>query len=97
MEAIELRIGNWVINPHGIMFIITSGADIDDSEDFEPIELTEEILLKCNLGEFVKIVGNGEYRRLKIFENTYYMPEYLHKFQNLVYETTGKELEVCLA
>lgn len=56
MQAQELRIGNYVyLKSKNKIYLISSGYDIDigtDSEDFDPISLTEDILLKCGFVVF---------------------------------------------
>lgn len=51
MQASELKIGNYIyLKSKNRIYEISTGYEIDigtDSEDFEPIPLTEEILLKC--------------------------------------------------
>ena len=48
IQANELRIGNlvWMISKQK-NYTIYRGQDLDNSDDFEPILLTEKILLKC--------------------------------------------------
>jgi len=63
MDVKELRIGNWVSNTHGIPMIVKAVYEdtvyvdfkgnvgglweFNKHEPYKPIELTEEILLKC--------------------------------------------------
>lgn len=54
MENRSLRIGNYVINNSRNSFKIEDGEDIDNSEYFNPIDLTEDILFNCG---FSKNVG----------------------------------------
>jgi hypothetical protein len=63
MKANEARIGNWIIDPHrdGIG---NEGYDkvgkwdfANHLEDYEPIPLTEEILLKCGFEFYSEELG----------------------------------------
>lgn len=67
MKSNELRIGNYVyLKSKSKEYEILSGQEIDtgtDSEDFEPISLTEEWLLKFG---FEKNAGYGTYDKNKI-------------------------------
>jgi hypothetical protein len=57
MEANELRVGNWIINPFGgkgtVESIHLDSVKLKESNSFvplvhcKPIQLTDEILLKC--------------------------------------------------
>jgi hypothetical protein len=42
----ELRIGNLIINREGQLNKITKGAEIDDAENFRPIQLNDIVLKK---------------------------------------------------
>lgn len=54
MNAQELRIGNWVYNSHKEVTQISTLSkwkDIHDSSFFEPIPLTEEVLVNCGFSK----------------------------------------------
>jgi hypothetical protein len=117
MKASELRIGNWIYNTttkekvQVYPMMINQLSKLEDKHNYKPIELTEEILLKCG---FVKqmewtycidLKGN-----LKL---VYYIGEkgwsignknysdfsnlkHLHQLQNLYFCLCGKELEINL-
>lgn len=111
MKANELRIGNFVyLKSKQKIFGISSGYEIDtgtDSEDFEPIPLTEEWLLKfgfelCDAPE-EQGYQKGEYRMFKndvgefnfcLFEfgDWYQKIESVHELQNLYLCLCGEEL-----
>ena len=111
MTVKELRDGNIVL--HSGKFYILDSFDIykldtTNCEDVQPIELTEEILLKCG---FVKDeFDNWENEtRLGLYkpeefdgylsvwgESTVGECNYLHQLQNLYYALTGQELEINL-
>ena len=120
MKANELRIGNYVKAPKGARYnndVIQFGIHeflkiaecVYDIEDFEPIPLTEEWLLKfgltrieCNQGEYypytdINIVKVDEYYRLEVGSDEYvigYKIKYVHQLQNLYFALTNKELTV---
>lgn len=74
----ELRVNNWVrMISKNVSYQITRGYDIEGSEDFKAIELTEEILLKCGF------VGNKVAYKL---ENDKFILElYYYDCWNLTY------------
>lgn len=110
ISARELRIGNWIRSyEHDGYVQVTLIAedhlgvnrvtwDYPQYESFEPIPLSEEILLRCVLkpgifssnftqdkdGYFLWVSGSKVYIK------------YLHQMQNLVYDLDGIELEVKL-
>lgn len=106
MDFKELRIGNYVYDDMDNMVQIDH-QDIGEELYifYKPIELTEEILLKCP--DISKKDGcpykflNG-YLKLRngVFFYKYYDLEielpYLHTFENLVFELTNKELHISL-
>ncbi len=47
MDNLSLRIGNIIYNNSRGIFAIEDGEDIDNSEFYNPIQLTESILLQC--------------------------------------------------
>lgn len=61
MKVEELRIGNYVLNPNGLIQIINDVECLMDANEFKPIKITEEILLKCGFER----VGFG---RIECFE-----------------------------
>lgn len=75
MQASELKIGNYIyLKSKNRIYEISTGYEIDigtDSEDFEPIPLTEEILLKCGFekhtgisrvfGDYSRYIGSKKY------------------------------------
>ena len=123
MKATELRIGNWLIDKrythdseNGRFKVHVRDlqylTDIKESNecDFEPIPLTEEILLKCGFKKDTKgvlvlnkniyslILWGGEVSvYLKIDESVLSIEiNYLHQLQNLYFALSGQELEVNL-
>jgi hypothetical protein len=117
MEANELRIGNWLINPFGgkgtVESIYLDSVKLKESNSFvplvhcKPIQLTDEILLKCG---FVKINKSRYLRKgaltICIEPNNIFRfsldgsflvnLEFLHQLQNLYFALTGKELQITL-
>ena len=120
MEAKELRLNNLVffgindkLQIHSIIpkdiRLMDKGEQLfkTESEWYQPIPLTEEILLKCGFEKcnllfindiipFVKIVKCGDYFDV-IIGNVFYVKLYsLHQLQNLYFTLTGQELEINL-
>mgnify|MGYP003656513470 FL=1 len=103
MNAKELRLDNWVINPFGTLFQITV---IDERMyDFKPIPLTEEWLVKFGfeydvLEEFyfeINDIRGQFYEEENSFELDHYELAncyYVHQLQNLYFALTGQELEI---
>ena len=103
MNAKELRLNNWVINPFGTLFQITV---IDERMyDFKPIPLTEEWLVKFGfeydvLEEFyfeMNDIRGQFYEEENSFELDHYELAncyYVHQLQNLYFALTGQELEI---
>ncbi len=88
MEINELRIGNWVkpnLPKYNVGFIRVNRIDDDDCvatinsydsiEDFSPIPLTEEILVKCGFEEKREDVG-GRYEEVTFYSNGIQMFRY---------------------
>lgn len=123
MTANELRIGNYVyyndkvisIAPHAIneFYYIgdTHSESLVDRRCYEPIELTEEILLKCGFILLDKNYDIQDFNVYKLGDFTYNtshnvfwfnniysfnQPKYLHQLQNLYFALTGYELEIQL-
>lgn len=116
MEIKELRIGNY-ISPLGIGITKVEGFCIWDNliqssnfaerdiEDFEPIPLTEDWLLKFGLKkieeycfELDDIHVNTKRELMWIttkckIELEFNIPNYIHELQNLYFALTRKELE----
>lgn len=122
MRAEELRIGNYVyyndkvisITPNAIneLYYIgdTHSESLVDRRCYEPIELTEEILLKCGFEKHstnpfwfrkkqicISLVGSIELISwdMQVFKIDS-KAENIHKLQNLYYALTGEELNVQL-
>ena len=117
MKSNELRVGNWVnywgdnikFDEIDLSDLFNPSIDIYET-DLEPIELTEEILLKCgfekredgdyNLFKYseVDIVICSDFSSWKCdginFSVNYI--KYLHQLQNLYFALTNKELEINL-
>lgn len=118
IQAHELRIGNYVVDNFDVHkpYQLTK-ISLDDfvaisngCNSYQPIPLTEEILLKCGFEE------NGQYLAFKNirlyiyhsrFNSEYFIfdfgmmekfteIQYLHQLQNLYFALTGEELEVKL-
>lgn len=118
MKAQELRIGNWVWNdvqnlPVKVDIRILNqqySADRGIGRSWNPIPLTEEILLKCGFVRRGITSNNGSkltlhhkdymYTNGRVYWNSWCIldsiPEHLHQLQNLYYALTGEELEVKL-
>ncbi len=117
IEIKELRIGNYVWPKNdsgreskiGTIFAIdrylVSVNDNNNPYDYhllEPIQITEDILSKCN---FVKQESGDTviyYNPLMKLDANFHLKvigynievKYLHQLQNLYFDLTGKELEV---
>ncbi|MCE4064328.1 hypothetical protein LXM63_04425 [Chryseobacterium gleum] len=109
----ELRIGNIVrLKSKNKDYVIDSGYEIDtgtDSEDFEPIELTEDWLLnfgfepttpgywsngKLEIG-YTTTDDNIQYEYISITHKTEMTDlKYVHQLQNLIFSLTGEELKI---
>ena len=114
MKLEELRVGNWVkihIGYSKVLEVLSDCINTKDLEgvfDFEPIPLTEEILLKCgfeDLGDLLLINIQGgeisyEYGCIYLGMGHYYQEsnqleiKNLHQLQNLYYSLTGKEINI---
>lgn len=113
MKIQELRIGNWFIDYSGkpsqwslehfeLLTLEKNRPDIDEMIK-SPIQLTEEILLKC--GFQPKYFGiKTYYSPLMELDHDFYLMgvdygvkiKHLHQLQNLYFALTGEELEVKL-
>ena len=123
MKQNEIRVGNWLNDPRPFnedtkkFFKMTDNGyfkvtarDIQFAEEYKPIPLTEEILLKCRFKKDTKgvlvlnkniyslILWGGEVSvYLKIDESVLSIEiNYLHQLQNLYFALTGQELEINL-
>lgn len=123
MKAEELRIGNFImdsdtdrighvvrLSKKKVSVKLEHSTLWQDIDEFEPIPLSEEVLLKCGFEEdethvsedhpwaiWVKndVVISLPYFKFS-FESTDVEIKYLHHLQNLIYALTGEELEVSL-
>lgn len=121
IKANEIRVGNWLNDPRQYNpkffpktdngYFKATARDIQYAEEFEPIPLTEEILLKCGF-EYVEEVFSYCCKFHNIYISTIgefiFAPfctndsdclvkiKYLHQLQNLYFALTGQELEVNL-
>lgn len=118
MKIQELRIGNWFIDYSNKPFqwdleyskLLTLERNRPDIDEVikSPIQLTEEILLKCGFDENmvlstiegeIRYYGDGDINIGGEDSCTLGMVyiakcKYLHQLQNLYFALTGKELEV---
>ena len=113
MEARELRIGNWARYVKGVAFYGGDETeigyrDLENSEMFEPIPLTEEWVIKLGLieGDFVKLEKNEAFL-IDVSTETVWIGDvtdfeysagvhckYVHQLQNLYYALTSEELVI---
>jgi hypothetical protein len=104
----ELRISNWVDGGvNGSLYYRVKASDFvnTDFTKTKPIELTEDILIKCG---FVEVINNFEWdlpdhsfpvkrkRGTNHFKALYQGVEikYLHQLQNLYFALKGEELNI---
>ncbi len=106
MKANELRIGNLVTDSIGIVEI-GKNAKIEFSDIYNPIKLTEDILLKCGFSngkqinkKYFKHIGipggiflGNNYANYK-YTNIIIEINSLHQVQNFYFALTGNELNV---
>ena len=107
----ELRLGNWVSNVNDVPMIVKAiyedtiyvdfkgnvGGlwEFNKYEPFKPIQLTEEILLKCDC-YWVRYIENVDGKFFfQYFDLEIELP-YLHTFQNLYFALTNEELNINL-
>ena len=122
MKANEIRVGNWLNDPRQYDpkffpktdngYFKATARDIQYADEFEPIQLTEEILLKCGfyktgitelylLTDTINISWFEEDPTVIEInsENIYsYIVncEFLHQLQNIYWCLVGEELEINL-
>lgn len=105
IQANELRIGNLVKNKYGDIgqVDIVWLRLVTEGEIFEPIPLTEEILLKCGFEKKVNYVkGMTIQDGIAFFDDNEFGHDkedeieckYLHQLQNLYFALTGQELTI---
>lgn len=113
MNINELRLGNYVMDIDNDILPVTTDTFywisecVRNEDDYKPIELTEDILLKCGfISDEITFELNGF--MLGWFKNNefYYLPtnqisyrnkieiKYLHQLQNLYFAIIGSELNV---
>ena len=111
MKAEELRLGNWyqwyAEGKYYYGQIQAKDFVSDYILNFEPIPLSEEVLLKCGfvrdgntdyytcrkVGFTINLSGTIGYRTC-IWSNEHI--KHIHQLQNLFYDITGEELEVSI-
>lgn len=111
MRVEELRIGS-ILSYKGKKFKIleisqnklkaqsNKGLVIFEVSELEPIELTEEILLKCGFSEYDLEIGriilteDGGFIITRLSQNV--ILKTLHQLQNLYFALTNEELEINL-
>ncbi len=121
IQANELRIGNWIHNPvQEINFqvdLATIGNVARDNGNknkvpsrllYQPIPITEEILLKCGFEKKKQRFESKEaLLRISYFDSAWHCSigdddfgflfrtiKHLHQLQNLYFALTGKELQI---
>ncbi len=106
----ELRIGNWVLEDGEYILVekLEYDGQINNNYHFDPIPLTEEILLKCGFeyeGDLLLINIQGgeisyEYGCIYLGMGHYYQEsnqleiKHLHQLQNLYFALTVEELNI---
>jgi len=109
MKATELRLGNYVYHESSTCKLETVLA-FEDVEEYNPIPLTEEWLLKLNFIPHTTRSNPGEFTIYYKNEFTYnpcsgwwlfgkslkgkVVLEHVHQLQNLFFALTGEELEI---
>lgn len=109
MKSEELRLGNYVFEQGEFVNITQIDESIVSYHGYEPIPLTEEILLKCGFEKQSAVYSLGADLVIGIdldFVGIYNdrneddieldCPKYLHQLQNLYFALTGKELNIKL-
>lgn len=107
MKATELRIGNHILKNGKLHYVSYKtirdiiSQSVDDTDVYEPIQITEERLLKFGFIDR----GLGDFRRswLHLIRNSstsfetncfFVKIKYLHQLQNLYFALTGEELTI---
>lgn len=103
MQKEELRIGNWVTE-NGRLIHIHDGFGIDHAQNFKPIPLTEERLLKFGFekwfGEFIMsgfpfvIYRNEIWTDTDSDDDAICRVDFVHELQNFFFAVKRKELEI---
>ena len=123
MKQNEIRVGNCLIDPRAYDKELNKKFGVDDSpyfkvtardiqfaEEYKPIPLTEEILLKCRFKKkngYKFVLHNSHFSLVMIDSikredyafshyNLWVNLEHVHQLQNLYFALTGQELEVNL-
>ena len=116
MKANELRIGNYLLysdteekEPFNIKIGLSDFFLIHEKTDgvnYEPIPLTEEILLKCGFKKYITLDVCPTFckENININDGVLYIIDYgfinhiksLHQLQNLYFALTSQELKVQL-
>lgn len=123
INANELRVGNYVVFSEDrtifkVIEISEKGLGIENKQEitwiemetFEPIPLTEEILLKCGfkcsrgesfqlmLNDWTNLYYNCGYFEISVNKHAFSLNhiQYLHQLQNIYHSLTNKELEINL-
>jgi hypothetical protein len=84
-------------DPFNNFLWVDSKDEIEEFIGFEPIPLTEEWLLKCQIKNKRLILGGsvfticGRTRDYRLLDQDYL---YLHQLQNLYFALTGEELQI---
>lgn len=103
------------INKEGYLNVKSKGIENIKSQllkSFEPIPLTEEILLKCGFDKYsdhsneITYLSKDSGYFIQVYDNSVYFGlnyedyrkevKYLHQLQNLYFALTGQELEINL-
>ena len=109
MKETELRVGNYILDTFNGRITCVNWQEIswiqEGTDRYKPIELTEEILLKCG---FSKSYTKGVFKlgdfTIDVYSKTWKFKrewidinfKYLHQLQNLYFALTGQELEIKL-
>lgn len=108
MKASELRIGNYVLRQSDKMIVSKTAiyqienVNLQSAQKYEPIPLTETVLLNCNiekldkglfsLGEETQLTYKGDGYNVDVGGVVIAFVIYLHQLQNLYFALTNKEL-----
>lgn len=121
MKATELRIGNYILNNGKIVevdYLTPTSIGYDNGKfssfnsavmHYEPIQLTEEWLLKLGFELCFQTCYRGRYSNFRIngiwvyffcdtntveFRDSDFIIDYVHQLQNLYFALTGEELTI---